>query len=362
MSNKITRKYNFRIDYSKNYSKYHDIITNYFKISLIIDKKCCINSFQIPIKNKKINYNLYYTSPYNNNDFDYNILYDNDYFNKTPVLIKNICKKIFIYNYNIDDYEYFIIEKICSKKMLYKPYITLYYSFLIVWYIIINDIYIKDKKYFLNILSNNYKDFYYGEFKIKNIINKIINNKKLDEIKINLMLYIFLEEYHYNYYINHYSKLLNKKKLSIINTNYISINPLEILNNINSECVLNLNDIIDYIECPIGHSIILIIKNHNIYYYDSDEINYIDFNKLKIFFKNISFNLLNVSSKKPIQTIYDDYNCIFYSLRLIEFIDNNNFEINYNNLKKYIHRFENNIYILNDMNNWINNFIISLEI
>lgn len=357
MSKNISKINDFRMEFSSSLCKYDNNIKNYFKITFIKDKVINLNNFKYKFNNKIIKYSLFYSCPYTINNKISNkikLLYNND--NN----IKNICDKIFIDKINLknlNSYENKIISKIILRKYNNDNYIDFRSSLIILWYVIISSNFIVNKELSINTLKEYYIDYISNKFKISKIIIKIFKNDNIESIKINMSLYILLEEFHYKY-STFFLKKINLHKKIIMNSSYININPFDILTNNNGEYFESISSIIDTVKYPFGHNIIFIFNNNILYYYDSDEQDYSDIFIFKKFFLNFNINFINISLKEPIQTICDDGNCIFYCLRLVEYLDEYyDYNLSLRLLQKIVYNFENNIYTNNDMNKWILNFI-----
>ena len=360
MSKKIIKLNNFRMEFSKSQCKYNDTIKDYFKIPFFSEKNFNINNFEFAYKNKKIKYSTFYTCVFKLNSqllnqINFDII--SDYDNQNQNKIFNICDKIFISKIPLDDRDYVIIDCIISKKFKTKSFLDLKLSFIILWKLININKHIINSKYFFSVLCKNYSNYINNCFSIQDIINKIILNKNLEEIKIYMCIYILLEEFHYKYLQLVFTNKFVPVDKAIINLTYVQIDPLLILNNYNGDYFPDLPNLIEHIEIPLGHNSLLILNYNKIFYYDPDEQNNSDLYKIKSFLKQINLNFYNVSNHNPIQTIVDDGNCIFYCLRFINLLNDNQIELSLRSLQKNVYNFENNILKQDDMYEWIYQFI-----
>ena len=139
MVSEIIKINNFRIDFSSYNCKNENKIIDIFNKKFIMKKILNINNFKIDINNKKINYSMFYTCPF---QLDSNI-YQHIKFDDLNILtVKNLCNKIFIRNEKINKGDFKILENIIKKKYKIKQYISIQETFLILWYLIIKDNYI----------------------------------------------------------------------------------------------------------------------------------------------------------------------------------------------------------------------------
>lgn len=364
MAGKLVKINNFRIEFSSPNCKFDTNIKKKISTEFYTDKIFNINNFELNINNKLIKYSTFYTCPYTiNNQIITKIKFS---LSKSNIIIE-LCNKIFIKSSSLNSIDNYFINKLIEKKILSNKYIDIYTTFIIMYTIIQYDNNINNisKEYFINLLKVNYINLIFGNFNIENIISNILYETNLEIVKFYMSFYILLEEFHYKYifyyFDNNLSIRLNQNQTHIFNSNYVKINPQEILNNINGEYFPDLDNLIDTIKCPLGHNILLISKEKKMYYYDPDEQIISDIFKIKIFFKNIGINFLNVSNKYPIQTIFDDGNCVFYCLRLVEYLEKVNAEISIRSLQKHIYNYENKICESNDMFKWIYNYIYEIS-
>lgn len=359
MANKYVIINNFRIDFSTH--DYELLLNNDFKYKYFIKKIFNLNNFIFFIDDYKIDYTLFYLSPFqiNKNIYD-KIKFDNS-FNK---IIDSLCKKIFIDNSTLINKDYMNLKNIIKKKYKFNNYITMKETFLILWYIIIKDKYILKSKidYFLNLIKYYYSNFISNNLDFCKIIFEIENSDNLEKIKLLMGLYILSDEFHYKYIKYWISTNLRELDGFIINANYLKINPQEILNNIQGQFYPDKINLLENINCPYGHNILFFINKNKIYYYDSDEQILSDYIKLKYFFKNIGIIFLNISTRNPIQLIFDDGNCVFYCLRFIEYLSKFKVKFDLRTLQKFAFKYENMIINDNDMFNWIYNFVKKFKI
>ncbi len=316
-----------------------------------------LNNFDLLIDNKIIKYSLYYTNPYIiEKKIIKHIIFkktlNNSISDLCDILLSNLLKNITITNFEIK-----LLELIVNKKYNQDNYICIEKTFLIMWYIIWKDKYICNKIKLFKLLKYHYNKFIMGKFNINVIIHNFKFNTNIVYKKFYVFFYLLLEEFSYRYIINWLKFNNHSNKNQIFNSNYLRINPQSILNNFNGQFDIDFTELKEIFEIPYGHNVLFIKKNNTIFYYDSDEINLSEIYKLKHLFNKINLFFFNISSKIPIQTITDDLNCLFYCLRIYEYIYLHQLNINYSNLKKYIYRLENQIINNNDMHNWIIKFL-----
>ena len=347
---------NFRIKIS-SHNEIFDNIKSYDNINFNNDKIINLNNFQINIKEKKINYTTFYTNPYKINIK----IADKILYNKiSNPIINYLCDKLFIKNELLSEYDIEYLNKIILKKYKTKSYIEIGETFLIMYYLIINK-YTNNKDSLFKLLKKYFIEFKLNNFSIHEIINGFIkyDTYLIDHIKFYISFYILAEEFHYKYiikYFNHTNNEINKS-IIIFNSNYIKLNPQEIITNVFGEYYPNKSNLLELITIPFGHNILLIYNMGKIFYYDSDEQILSDIYKLKKIFMINCIGFLNISNRNPIQTIFDDGNCVFYCLRFIEYIINKNIKLDMETLKLHVLLFENEIYKKNDMFTWIKKFI-----
>lgn len=351
----------YRINYSSHIKIYLDEkITK--KINFNNKKLFNLNNFTIDLYGKKINYSLLYTNPFQVDKKIINkILIDSDSEFKTnpyKKIINKLCYEIFVNKSTLSKYDKDFLEELIRKKYKNNEFIELKETFLILWYIINNSKYVNEK-----ILLNQLTEYYYfkyinGEFNFNDIIYNILNlSENIDYVKFYIGFYVLAEEFHYKYLYYWFNKNKLKIKNYFMNSNYVKINPQEILTNSNGQYYPNVKNLIELIQIPLGHNILLIFNNLKVYYYDSDEVVESDIYKLKRFFFKTNINFINISNRDPIQTIFDDGNCLFYCIRLIQYIIENNIKIDINSLKLAVLKYEKLIYIQNDMFIWIQNYL-----
>ena len=319
-----------------------------------------VNCFELVIDKKKIKYSIYYTNPYiilpnliNTIIFDkygkYNKYGKYDKYDKYDKYgkyknIKKLCKKIFLSFNTLDNFDIVELNDILGKKKFSNGYgygygyIDIEQSFLILWYIIYLDKFIKlnDKQIYFYLIKYYYIKYLLDTFNFNEIIYGMINSFNIIYKKFYISFYVLAEEFHYKYIIE-YLKVkikINKNKNILFSCNYIKINPQTLLNDYNDEFIHGINSIDDEISNPFGHNFLLIKSNKNkIYYYDPDEHSYSDLYKFKILFNHLSMNFFDISNRTPIQTITDDTNCIFYCIGFIKYIINSNIKLELNTLK-----------------------------
>lgn len=323
-----------------------------------------INNFKIKIKDKLIKYSTFYTNPY---CLKSNIIKNIKFDITSNKIIKNLCKKIFLSkdDYKINKQDDITLNYIIRNKNKYltNGYIGLELCSLILWYIVFNDkfINITDKQIYRYLIKYFYIKFELGEFNIGEIIYHIMNEKKNIVLKkFCVSTYILCDEFHFKYIAEYLKKTSNFN--IIFSSNYVKINPQDILNDLSGRCNYSTCLINEDLSNPFGHNMLLIKTSHNkVYYYDPDEQDISDIYKLKILFDSININFLNISNRKPIQTISDDSKCVFYCLGLIKWINlkniksnnvNNYFELN--KLKKIVLEYETFLISFNiDIYKWL---------
>lgn len=326
-----------------NYDKIFNLNENKFITKFNNKKIININNFELEFGLKKIKYSTFYTNPY---VLEKKIL-SNISFEKTKnYLVNRICKKIFFHNIDLSELENIYLNNLIKKNKSTNKFIEFEQSLLTTWYIIYFDKCIgeKEKEYMINFIKYYYIKFSLNKFDFGEIINYIFNDTNLLIKKINFSLYVLMEEFHFKYIIAYLN--VNFHANDFYNSNYIKINPQNILNNCNDQCEYTINELNEEISNPFGHNILFIKTNmnkKNIYYYDPDEIVLEDFYKFKFLFKTLRTNLFNISNRKPIQTITDDANCVFYCLGLVKYIFHNYSMniLNFSNLKKNVLFYEN---------------------
>jgi hypothetical protein len=143
----------------------------------------------------------------------------------------------------------------------------------------------------------------------------------------------------------------------ILNSNYVKLNPQEIINDCYGEYLSNIPNLKEQMQIPLGHNILLIFNFNKVYYYDPDEQDLYDIFKLTKLFNQIGIKFTNISNRQPIQTITDDCNCLFYCLRFVQYILEFNTTINFDNLKTIVLVYEKKILNSNDMFEWIKKFV-----
>ena len=382
-SNYLTAINNFRIKFSSHANIFK--FNNQDKIKKFDTNKLIgLNTFglQIPTKinnsnnRKQIKYSLVYTNPF---ILDKNIVNKIKFSRTKNFQIKNLCEKIFIKNYNLNtlksnnlsqliltEQEHLILIDLVVKKNKYSKYIEFEQSLLVFWYIVNIDNHIKYKQIYLDLLKYYYLKFLLGQFDFNQIINNIVSNQfnsiqSIEFIKFHQCFYLFVEEFHHKYIINWFEINRLSSKNKIFNSNYIKINPQEILSNCDNQYKYSLSDLVEQFDIPNGHNILFFFNNTNkVFLYDPDISNLSDFYRFKILFDSIGYNLLNVSNRQPIQVITDDANCVFYCLRLIDFIGTKSMKkFSLNELKKYVYEFESEIITKSDMYDWVVNFVLA---
>jgi hypothetical protein len=359
---KLVEINNFRI----KVSSHKDIFTfgNNKNFKNLNNKKIInLNNFELKIKEKIIKYSLYYTNPY---VLDKKIIKNITFQKTSNYSISNLCNKVILakpieYEDSIFSFEIKLLELIINKKYYQEKYISIEKTFLIMWFIIYTDKNIYDKIKLFQLLRYHYNKFIIGKFNINKIIYNFKNNSNILYKKFYVCFYLLLEEFNYKYIIKWFEFNNNSQntKNQILNCNYIKINPQSILNNFDNQISIDLIELKEMFEIPCGHNVLFIRKNKKVFYYDSDEQNLEEIYKFKYLFNNINLIFFNISSNTPIQTITDDLNCVFYCLRIYEYIILHQININYSNLKKNIKRLENQIIVNNDMYNWIIKFVFN---
>jgi len=315
-TNSLSKLHTLRLELLE--PKYYYTMKYLYNIPYITIKNFNINNFNFHIRNKLFTCSTYFVSPY---CIDSKLLnFINISFNKKN-LMNDMLLKIFSKNIILFDYEIVILEKYITRSLLTsKPFLNTSTVFLLIWYLITQDPYIKNKKSLLSCLKKLYKKIYNNKFNITDLLKILFKSTDNDSYKIYLMLYILLEEFHYKYIQLVLGKYHNKKMF--LSFNYTRINPLNYLNNYNNKCQTIINDIIDDVKFPFAHNTLLVIINNKVFYYDSDIIVSNDYYKLKLILNNSNFSLFNISTRNPIQTINDDCNCLFYCIRIANIICN----------------------------------------
>jgi hypothetical protein len=363
-----------------------------------------MNNFILRIKNKKIKYSTYYTNPF---VLDKKIISKINLYSNINVNIKInnlntiILNKFLIEKDKLTKNDKMYIETIISKKKFTSNYISLEETFLIMLYLIKYDENIKNKNYYFDLLNYYWLKFKLGEFEPNQIIDEFVDqidlmgclNKNLnsshnsnynlnsnsnnnidlitDKIKFYICFYVLFEEFHFKYlimwlnqnrmfYNQDNNELINRddKNKFILNSNYVKINPQEILNNYRGQYYTNFSNLLELIEIPFGHNILFIFNYDKVYLYDSDEQDLYDFFKFTQLFNKVGFKLSNISNRNPIQIITDDANCLFYCLRFVQYIIDCNIKINLDNLKTSVLIYEKKIQSNpNNMFNWIKKIV-----
>lgn len=323
----------YKLDKYINFDKCIKFNNNNYKINN--DKIININNFDLILKNKHIKYSTFYTNPhFLSVESIKNIKFDQTK-NK---IIKYLCDKIFLCSKNINKYDEQNINQIITKKNKYinNGFIGFEHTLLILWYIIYSDKYINSiiKQKYFNLIRYFYLKFIFNIFDFNEIVKNTLNINNIIYKKFFISLYILCEEFHFKY-INKYLKDNYYCKI-IFNSNYIKINPQTLLNDSMGKFYHNIDSITEDISNPFGHNILFIKSNEKVYYYDPDEQNISDIYKFKILFKYSEIDFFNISNRKPIQTITDDSNCVFYCMGLIKYIFENNISIELNKLKNIV--------------------------
>jgi hypothetical protein len=262
------------------------------------------------------------------------------------VIIKKILTKITstsFQDWKFNNFEIKYLENIIRKKKysINSNYISLEQSFLILWYLIWTDknVSYEDKQIYYDLIKYNYMKFTSKKFNFNEIVCELISSTNIIHKKFYTSFYILAEEFHFKY-ISEYFKIIKTTKIRqniFYSSNYININPQNILNNFNGEFEHNLNSLNEDITNPFGHNVLIIKSDKNkIYYYDPDECSEHELWKLKFLFKSIEMNFFNISNRIPIQTMTDDSNCVFYCLGLIKYFVKNNQPFELGNLKKFV--------------------------
>lgn len=335
-------------------TKYLKLNSNNYILNYILNnnKIININNFEFIINNKKkVKFSTYYTNPFNVlPDILSSVKFEKT---KNPI-IKKLCDKLFISNnkINFNKFDLDKIDKIDKTDLMelktitmkkYKfinKYIEFEHGMLILLYIIYTDNYINidEKQEYYNLINYYFTQFISNKLCFDEIINGMLYNQNIIRKKFYTLVYILVEEFHFKY-IYKYLDMCKDSKI-FFNSNYTKINPVHILNNVGGEFIYNIDSINEDISNPFGHNILFIKSNNHIFYYDPDEQNLSDIYKLKILFKSLMLNFLNISNYVPIQTITDDSNCVFYCMGLIKYIIDNNIELNLNKLKNKVSSFE----------------------
>lgn len=372
--NKLININNFRVNYSSHSNIFNpDGIKYHFSKYIDNNKIININNFDIKIKNKKIKYSTFYTNPFKLNKKIINMV--NFSINRTNTIkinksSVNLLDQILIDKITISKKDKIYLETIIIKKKFDNKFISMEESFIIMLYLIIYDKNVLDKDYYLNLLNYYWLKFKSGTFDLNEIIIQFINlnNYELNnvnfiqficEIKFYISFYILLEEFHQKYILIwlNLNKSYDQKSKFIFNSNYVKINPQEILNNVGGKYYTNISDLLEQIQIPLGHNILFIFNFNKVYYYDSDEQDLYDIFKLTQLFNQIGFKFANISNRQPIQKITDDGNCLFYCLRFVQYIFEFDIKINLDSLKTCVLVYEKKILTTNDMYGWIKNFV-----
>lgn len=358
-------------DYRIKFSSYKNIIglgdNNFIKSNSFVNNKLInLNVFELKIGNrKKIRCSFIYTNPFIVNK----TIVSKIKFSKTlNESVRCLCKKIFCSNEDKITLGYLDIrtlEDLVKKKNKYNKHVEFEHSLLIYWYIIYNNNFINNKQIYFDLLKYYYLKFLIGEFDFNQIIVNIISNQldsstqPIEYLKFHQCFYLFVEEFHHKYIDMWFRSNGFNCKNKIFNSNYIKLNPQEILSNCNNQYDYSPTDLTEQFEIPSGHNILFFIGPTNkVFLYDPDISNTTDFLRLKILFSSCGFILSNVSNRKPIQVITDDTNCVFYCLRLIEFVSAKKIKnICFGELKKLVFEYEFTVIQKNDMFNWIINLI-----
>ena len=392
--NKLIKINNFREKYSSHSNIFNLEGSEYYFCKYINNNKIInINNFDLKIKNKKIKYSTYYTNPF---VLDNKIISKINFSSNTNTNLKNnkykhshtdLLDKFFIEKNKLTRKDKIYIETIICKKKFNSNYICLEETFLIMLYLIKYDKNIKDKNNYFDLLNYYWLKFKLGNFDVSEIINAFIyanffyktntnNDLITDKIKFYISFYILFEEFHLEYltiwlnlnkmgnnqeniqdYKDYKNKNFSNENIFILNSNYVKINPQEILNNYGGEYYTNISNLLEQVQIPLGHNILFIFNFNKVYYYDSDEQDLHDLFKLNQLFNQIGFKFTNISNRQPIQTIIDDGNCLFYCLRLVQYIFESDIKINLDSLKTTVLVYEKKILNSNDMYNWIKNFV-----
>ena len=363
--NKLIKINNFREKYSSHSNIFNPDSIDYQFCKYINNNKIInINNFELKIKNKKIKYSTFYTNPFTLNKKIINMInFGSKRTETVKILISNVnlLDQILIDKIKISKTDKIYLQLIIKKKSIVNKFISVEETFLIMIYLIKFDINILDKDYYINLLNYHWLKFKLGTFDPNEIINELnnINSKQsICKIKFYISFYVLLEEFHQKYILIwlNFNKSYEQKSKFILNSNYVKINPQEILNNYEGEYYTNISNLSEQIQIPIGHNI-LFIFNFNKVYYDSDEQDLYDIFKLTQLFNQIGFKFANISNRQPIQTICDDGNCLFYCLRFVQYIFESNTAINLDSLKTNVLVYEKKILNSNDMYVWIKKFV-----
>jgi hypothetical protein len=320
--------------------KFDSKLNSYRDFELDNTKTININNFELEINQKKFKYSTYYTNPFFLSSNDVNSIK----FKKTKnKLVEKLSNKIFKpkteSKFDIESkfekihiYELNIL--LTKKNKFIDKYIGLEHTLLILWYLVYLDknISFDIKQIYFNLILNYYTKFISDTFDFNEIIYGVINSQNIFGKKFYVSFYILAEEFHLKYI---YKYLKSKSKSNIIfNSNYTKINPQTILNDFNGELKSDINSINCDISNPYGHNLLLIKTDKNkIYYYDPDEQINSELYKFKSLFKLANLNFLNISNRKPIQTITDDSNCVFYCVGFIKYLIQNNIKFELDKLK-----------------------------
>jgi hypothetical protein len=386
MSKKIIKINNIRIGLSShanilNYSKIinSEKSNNVDYIKHINNEKIInINNFDLMINGKKKSYSTYYTNPY---VLDKNITQD--------IKIKFIYSdkiilldKIFLHKKSLTKLDKYKIIQMIEKKFLFKNFIGIEETFVIMWYIINHDLNVIDKNIHNQMLKYHYMLYREDLFEPGDIINKIIPNNStnlnnstnfnnsinfnnttnsndstnpeyVEKIKFYQSFYVLLESFHFTYITKWISmEWLNTTQTPILNSNYLKLNPQEILNNSNGDYYSDIKNLTEQLEIPFGHNCLFIKNCNKIFYYDPDECYSSDLYKLKLLFGWVGINFINISNREPIQTITDDGNCVFYCLRFSKFLLESKIDFNISNLRMAVVIFEKDICKKSNIYDW----------
>jgi hypothetical protein len=372
--NKIIKINNFREKYSSHLDIFNPENSKYNFCKYINNNKIInINNFILKIKNKKIKYSTYYTNPYQINKKIVSVIkFDSNRINtlKTNKFNVNLLDKILINNTELSKSDENYLELIFTKKKINNIFISIEETFLIMIYLTKHDKFILDKKYYFGLLNYYWLKIKLGTFDSNEIINEFTNIDNLEssnvdpiqficKIKFNTSFYILFEEFHYKYILAwlNFNKFNYQTDKFILNSNYVKLNPQEIINDCYGEYLSNIPNLKEQMQIPLGHNILLIFNFNKVYYYDPDEQDLYDIFKLTKLFNQIGIKFTNISNRQPIQTITDDCNCLFYCLRFVQYILEFNTTINFDNLKTIVLVYEKKILNSNDMFEWIKKFV-----
>ena len=316
MASEIAKLYNYRIKYSS-----FDMVEQPINIPIDNTKYFNINNMKLSFNFGNILLSTFYTNPYTvDNKITKNILWN-------PINSK--LHQIILSEKKPNKIDEFIIKKIIQNKNRKFQYLTIDKSLIILWSLV----------YFSKLSPEYYKfikkltrQFITSNINFIEIINIMINSIDPIEKKVYWIFYILAEEFHYKYITKKFSKIKSK----YISFNYITINPNYILNILN-----DFDELKEYTNIPQGHNTLMILYKHTIYYYDPDISIQSDLLKIKMLLKSLKINFQNISSRNPIQTIFDDSNCVFYCLNLVKYFESNYFNLSKNNLIFHIVKYEN---------------------